>query len=211
MRPIPAALALLASLTTAGCSVFGGQAAPEPEYRVLVSEPPFEIREYPPLTVARTTAEGGWDAAVRRGFGRLFDYIGGANAPATEVSMTAPVLTEPQGDSIPMTAPVSAAPQGDGWRVMFVLPPEYTVATAPRPTHPEVEIATLPARRMAVLTFSGTLGDDRIAEARSRLAAWLADRPEAPAGAWQAAGYHPPWTLPWLRRNEVMVPVAMDG
>jgi len=202
------ALALVAVLLAAGCSVFGGRAAPEPEYRVVVSEPPFEIREYPRLTVARTVAEGDWDRAVRRGFGRLFDYIGGENAPAAEVSMTAPVLTEPSGRSIPMTAPVAAQPAGDGWRVTFVLPPKYSAETAPRPNDPSVEIATLPARRMAVVTFSGRLDSESIADARSRLAAWLAGRSEEPGGGWQAAGYNPPWTLPWLRRNEVMVPVT---
>ena len=201
-------LVLPAALMGAGCSVFGGRAAPEPDHRVVVSEPPFEIRVYPPLTVALTTAEGDWSGAVRRGFGRLFDYIGGANVPAAEVPMTAPVLTEPRGRSIPMTAPVAATPDADAWQVMFVLPPEYTAATAPRPTDPAVDIATLPARRMAVVRFSGFLDDDSIAEARDRLAAWLADRPEEPAGPWQAAGYNPPWTLPWLRRNEVMVPVT---
>lgn len=208
MHRVLTALALLAALAGAGCSVFGGRAAPEPDFRVLVSEPPFEIREYPELTVARTTAEGDWDGAVGRGFGRLFDYIGGDNAPATEISMTAPVLTEPEGESIAMTAPVAATREGDGWQVMFVLPEEYTAENAPRPTDANVEIATVPARRMAVVTFSGSLGDDSIAEARERLAAWLGDRPEAPTGAWQAAGYNPPWTLPWLRRNEVMVPVS---
>ena len=33
-------------------------------------------------------------------------------------------------------------------------------------------------------------------------AAWL---PDGPASAWF---YDPPWTLPWLRRNEVSVPVV---
>lgn len=209
MRQIQTAAAFLAMLLTAGCSVFGGRAAPEPDYRVIVSEPPFEIRAYDALAVARTTAGGSRDAAVREGFGRLFDYISGANAGEEEIAMTAPVVTEPEaeGAEISMTAPVLTEEEGEGWTTMFVLPADYTAATAPRPTNPEVEIAEIPARRVAVVTFSGFFTGTNIKEARERLSAWLDGRPEEAAGAWQGAGYNPPWTLPWFRRNEVMVPV----
>ena len=203
---------LAAALLTAGCSVFGGRAAPEPDYSVVVSEPPFEIRAYPPLTVARTSAGEDRDTAVRTGFGRLFDYISGENAPAEDIAMTAPVITEAEaeGEDIAMTAPVltEEAEQEGRWEVMFVLPDGMTPDTAPRPTNPAVEIAQIPARRVAVVTFSGILDETDIAENRRRLARWLEERPERAAGAWQSAGYNPPWTLPWFRRNEVMVPVA---
>lgn len=201
------AAGLIMSLMTAGCSVFGGRAAPEPDYETVVSDPPFEIREYPALPVARTSATGDRDAAVRTGFDRLFDYISGANEPARDIAMTAPVMTEPEGEDIAMTAPVMTESDEGGWTVMFVLPEDFTAETAPRPTDPKVSIATIPARRVAVATFSGFLDRASIARSRQALAGWLEDRPEQPAGAWQAAGYNPPWTLPWLRRNEVMVPV----
>ena len=202
--------ALAAALLSAGCSVFGGRSAPEPAHDTVISEPPFEIRAYPALTVARTAAGGDRDAAVRTGFSRLFDYISGANAPAEDIAMTAPVITEPEGEGaeIAMTAPVLTEEEAGRWQVMFVLPDGMSAETAPRPTDPSVEIATIPARRVAVVTFSGILDAGDIARNRARLTDWLATRDERPAGPWQAAGYNPPWTLPWLRRNEVMVPVA---
>ena len=204
------ASALAAAVLTAGCSVFGGQAAPEPDYDVLVSEPPFEIRAYPALAVARTTAESSRDRAVGRGFGRLFDYISGENLGEREIAMTAPVVTEPDGTEIAMTAPVMTEEAGgDGrWTTMFVLPGDMTAETAPVPADDAVEIATIPARTVAVVRFSGFFSGESVAEERRRLAAWLDARPEEVAGDWQAAGYNPPWTLPWLRRNEVMVPVS---
>lgn len=206
--PRLAPVALLGALLTAGCSVFGGRAAPEPEYTVLHAEPPFEIREYPALTVARTTAEGDRDRAVSRGFGRLFDYISGDNEGAEDIAMTAPVTSEPASEEIAMTAPVLTEDEAGGWQVSFILPEGMTAETAPRPTDPEVEIATLPARKVAAVTFSGFLGEAKIAAQRRRLADWLGTRPEEIAGDWQVAGYNPPWTLPWFRRNEVLVPVA---
>ena len=203
-----AAAATLAALSSAGCSVFGGRAAPEPEYTVAVSDPPFEIRDYPAVAVATTIVSGDYDQAVDAGFRRLFDYIRGANRPAEEIPMTAPVLVEPGGREIPMTAPVITEQQRDAWQVMFVLPPETSAGEAPRPTDPDVAIDTLAQRRVAVVRFAGFLDAESIAQQRARLAGWLEGRDEQPAGRWQAAGYHPPWTLPWLRRNEVMVPVA---
>lgn len=213
MSPRSLLAALVGGLLTAGCSVFGGTAAPEPDYTVVLADPPFEIRDYPTLTVAETVAEGPRDRAVGTGFRRLFDYISGANAGSQDIAMTAPVLTEPEGREIAMTAPVLTEPAGEGGaagghKVAFVLPAGFDAATAPRPTDPAVTIATVPARRVAVVRFSGILDAALVAEQRAALEAWLATRPETPAGAWQAAGYNPPWTLPWLRRNEVMVEIA---
>lgn len=197
---------LLAATVVAGCSVFGGQAAPEPEYEVMFSEPPFEIRAYPPMVVASTIAQGGYDSAISTGFGRLFDYISGNNEGRREIAMTAPVVTEPE--KIAMTAPVLTEPAGaERWQIAFVLPEDFTLDTAPRPSDPSVTLSEIPARRVAVVGFSWWFSEDNIEEARTRLAKWLDSRSETASGTWQAAGYNPPWTLPWLKRNEIMVAV----
>ncbi|MEO0623306.1 MAG: heme-binding protein [Pseudomonadota bacterium] len=202
MKPI---IAALSALVLAGCSVFGGKAAEEPAFSVELSEPPFEIRAYGPVVVARTVARGPYREAVGTGFGRLFDYISGANTGAREIAMTAPVLTDADPSKIAMTAPVLTGEEAEGTAVMFVLPEEFELATAPLPTDPSVSLAEIPARRVAVATFSGRLGEDGIDEARGALIAWLAARGEPTDGDWQAAGYNPPWTIPALRRNEVMI------
>ncbi|GMG81397.1 heme-binding protein [Paralimibaculum aggregatum] len=204
--------ALPALLLTGACSVFGGTAAEEPPYALLRADPPVEIRSYGAVTVARTVAGGDYDAAVRTGFGRLFDYISGANSGAAEIAMTAPVLTAPaegaEGTEIAMTAPVLVDRGAEGWAIAFVLPEGTTPETAPRPSDPAVRLGEIPARRVAALRFSGFFTDDAIAEARGRLTAWLEAEGLAHEGDWQAAGYNPPWTLPFLRRNEVLVTLA---
>lgn len=219
-RPLASGLALVAVLLTGACSVFGGQAAPEPAYEVELSAPPFEVRRYAALTIARTSVDGSYDGAISTGFGRLFDYISGANGGTREIAMTAPVLTAEETDGggtrISMTAPVLTEPAGEAtgtpgararWTIAFVLPDDLTADTAPVPTDPEVEIATIPGQRVAVVRFSGWFGDAAIAENRARLLDWMTSRDLAPSGPWRAAGYNPPWTLPWLRRNEVIIPV----
>jgi hypothetical protein len=155
--------------------------------------------------VAETAVSGPFDDAVSAGFRRLFAYISGANRPAAKIEMTAPVLTSPEGEKIPMTAPVFVDPAGGGWTVAFVLPAGVTSATAPQPTDPQVTLRDVPARQVAVVRFSGRFRREAAEANRERLAAWLAARDLKPADDWQFAGYNPPWTIPALRRNEVLV------
>ncbi len=115
-----------------------------------------------------------------------------------------------------MTAPVVTS---DNRRMYFVLPDNIqTVSSAPVPTDSSVEIKAVPPRTVAVSTFSGwfteALGEERYHELLVSLAAdGLLPAPPvpsegpapAPAPAHWVAQYHPPFTLPWCRRNEVWV------
>ena len=206
--------ALLTGIILAGCSIVGGKAAEEPGHRVVVEDGDFEIRDYPAIAVARTTVTAeDRGSAVREGFGRLFDYISGANVPRETIAMTAPVLTEKaeEGAEIAMTAPVLSERDGRGWTVSFVLPEGMTEDEAPVPADERVRLATIPERQVGVVRFAGLLDTDAIEIARARLDAWLARQGRAHRGDWQAAGYNPPWTIPALRRNEVMVTIEAAG
>lgn len=200
---------LFATLLLSACSVFGGPAAPEPSYKVVRSEAPYEIRDYPALVVVATPMQDGSSDA----FGRLFDYISGANAGETKIAMTAPVLMSAEdGTEIAMTAPVLRAFGADGTREMvFVLTDDFTLETAPKPTDPKVRLAQIPARRVATIRFSGLFRDAAIDENTALLQAWMADQALEPVGPPESAGYNPPWTLPPFRRNEVLIPLAVDG
>lgn len=197
------ALSALMGITMAGCSVFGGRAADEPAYIVVRSDGDFEIRDYPAMVVATTVVEAPRGQAVGTGFGRLFDYISGANTGAAKIAMTAPVLTTPT--KLAMTAPVLTSDGPGGWQTSFILPAGTTLATAPQPTDPGVTLAEIPARRVAVVKFSGVLSGPAQVEPQARLAAWATAQGLSHAGDWRAAGYNPPWTIPALRRNEIMV------
>jgi hypothetical protein len=193
-------------LGVAACSVFGGAAAPEPDYSVVLAEPPFELRDYGELVVATTPMTDGSGAA----FGRLFDYISGENTGARDIAMTAPVLDTESADGakIAMTAPVLQSREG-ARDMIFVLPEGMTPQTAPVPTDPRVSIATIPPRRVAVVRYSGVL-NRRASTEEDRLRDWLARKGLTPTGPAEIAGYNPPWTLPPFRRNEVLIPVESD-
>lgn len=213
-------LGIVTAASVAACSAFGGKAAEEPAYDVVIEDGDFQVREYDTYAVAETMVSPPYDSASRTGFGRLVRYISGANSGSRKIQMTAPVELEPQGEKIKMTAPVvlspveySGANQGpaltgaaiETWRVAFVLPDGYTAENSPVPSNPAVMIRDVAPRRVASVRFGGFLGEKKAEQQRMRLAAWLDARDMEHLGDWRVAGYNPPWTIPPLRRNEVLV------
>jgi hypothetical protein len=100
----------------------------------------------------------------------------------------------------------SLTPEGDeSWTIAFVLPEGLTAASAPAPTDPSVTLRDLPSRRVASIRFSGRFRNATAEMKRRFLADWLASRGLPHSGDWRVAGYNPPWTIPALRRNEVLV------
>ena len=197
-------------------------AVEEPKFETVLKEAKFEVRQYAPLIVAETWVDGDMSAASGKGFRLIADYIFGNNkvpqsAQSAKVGMTAPVTMEAQSASstIAMTAPVAMEPTaGAGglagaqrWRVHFVMPSQYAMATLPTPNNPAVTLREVPAKRVAVATYSGFNTDSRIEEETQALAAWMLERKLTAAGPAQLARYDPPWTLPMWRRNEIHIEI----
>ena len=204
LASIARATAILSTaLVVTACSAFGGKAAPEPEFTAISKEAPFELRSYPELVVVKTAMNDG----TRGGFGRLFDYISGANGGKRKIAMTAPVLETEKGTEIAMTAPVLRNQTGAGQEMAFILPKEFTTETAPVPTDPAVILDVIAPRSVAVISFSGVARDDDVAEARRKLEAWIAAKGLTATGPAELAQYNPPWTVPAMRRNEVLIPI----
>ena len=84
----------------------------------------------------------------------------------------------------------------------------FLMATLPVPNDPAVRLVEVPGETMAVLRFTGDRGAEAVAARQAELLRGLAGTAWVPRGAPVAWFYDPPWTLPWLRRNEVAVPVA---
>jgi hypothetical protein len=118
--------------------------------------------------------------------------------------MTAPV-TQEVSEKIAMTAPVTQDGSGDAWNVRFVMPGAYTLETLPRPKNQDVRLIATPARRVVVIRFSGFNTDKNINAHREQLLSYVADHHLSVLGPPTTAFYNPPWTLPFLRRNEVML------
>ncbi len=190
-------------------------ATEEPKYTVLNQVDDFELRRYDPQIVAQTWVSGGQKQAGNRGFRILADYIFGNNtAPSGEsskISMTSPVKMQPQradsdkSQKIAMTSPVAMQEQDGKWRVRFVMPSKYTMQTLPTPNNAEVSIIEVPLQTYGVIKFSGLTGEQKVAEKTQALKNWMQGQNLKIIGDAEMARYNPPWTLPFMRRNEVMI------
>ena len=200
----------------------------EPAFEKLEKVENIEIRQYRPVIVAETFVDGDMGSASNDGFRLIADYIFGNNLSmrgvggkqSEKIAMTAPVSVEPvaRSEKIAMTAPVNVEPQGDSvggvmhskrWRVQFSMPGEYSMATLPKPLNPAVTLREVPGKRYAVLVFSGFAGEEKVQQKTDELLVWLKGTNRRAIAAPQLARYNPPWTLPFLRRNEILVEVAV--
>jgi hypothetical protein len=183
-------------------------ATEEPKYTVLEKEPPFEVRSYAPMIVAEVQVNGDLDDASSQGFRLIAAYIFGQNQVNEKIAMTAPVTVEDQASKsakIAMTVPVGIEPNAGKWTVSFVMPAQYTMDSIPKPINPLVQLRQIPAVKKAVIRFSGFYNQQKVDEKTLELEQWIKSRNLQSAGAPNFARYNPPWSLPFMRRNEVMI------
>ena len=183
-------------------------AVEEPAYKAVLKEGSFEVRDYPPLVVAEVTVSGDQKEAASKGFRLLAGYIFGGNTRRQSIAMTAPVAQAQTSEKIAMTAPVTQIQNANAWVVRFTMPKGYSLDTLPQPNDPQVKLRALPASRFAVLQFSGLAGTDDVSAKTAELQKRVAKHKLRPIGPVSLAQYNPPWTLWFMRRNEVMVEVG---
>jgi hypothetical protein len=204
-------IGIAAALMTAGCSVVGIRSGTEePHYTVIERLGSIEIRRYDERVAIQTTVGGSEIDARSEGFRRLAGYIFGGNRARAKIAMTAPVAQA--SEKIAMTAPVAQQSDGSGrWLIRFYAPTSYTVATMPEPNNTQVSIVAVPAETVAVLRFTGLALAGSVTDHTTMLLNGLKTTVWKPDGAPFTWFYDPPWTLPFLRRNEVAVAVTRNS
>lgn len=195
------------SLFLAGCGIFGVRSASEPKYEIVTTNDKIEIRQYPPMLVAQTTVNADYKDSSSQGFNRLSGYIFGNNKNEQKMTMTAPVFQEQEFAIMDMTVPVMQQKTQQVWLMEFVLPQNYTLSSAPKPLDSAVLIKDIPSKKVAVINYSGSLSEQGIKEKSEELKYWLFKKGYKPISTSRSAAYDPPWTLPFLRRNEVHIDI----
>jgi hypothetical protein len=199
------------------------RAIEEPKYEVVTAAQGYEIREYAAYIIAETTVSGAKDRdeAARKGFPIVAGYIFGDNTSKDKIAMTAPVNTEAgESEKIAMTAPVNTEKiamtvpvnteqeKADGtYKISFVMPSKYTLETLPIPNDSRVTIKEVPSRKVAVKRFTWSASESAVKKHEEALLSALERDNIETVGAINVARYNPPWTMPFMLRNEVQIEV----
>ena len=168
------------------------QAIEEPAYTIEQAweAEQIEIRAYAPRVMAVT----GMDENADSGFRVLAGYIFGGNAEEEKIDMTAPVQQSMAGEK----------------EMAFMMPAEYALEDLPEPEDQRVSFREAPAYTAAVIQFSGWASAEKADENWQQLRRFLIKGGIEIVGEPTLNQYNPPWTLPFLRRNEIIVPVNRD-
>jgi SOUL heme-binding protein len=172
-------------LAVAGCQLTraGYESA---SYRVVRSDGKFELRDYPALALAETPMAGGDNGS----FMRLFRFISGSNQPSQKISMTTPVFMSGSRTNATMA---------------FVMPAKFSAANTPRPADTKVWVREFAAGKFAVLRFTGGRSQAHEAQVLAKLQSWMQAQGLKELSSPIYGYFDPPWTLPFMRRNEVMI------
>ena len=178
----------------------------KPDYKVIQSEQNIEIRQYEPMIIAEVEVDGKREDAIRDGFRLLADYIFGNNTVEQNISMTAPVQQK-ENKKIAMAAPVQQKSTGKSWRMSFVMPSKYRLDSLPVPNNNRIRLKEILTKKFVVIEFSGKNSNENVTEHENQLMNYIEANQIKIIGSPKYAFYNAPWTLPFLRRNEVMIEI----
>jgi len=184
-------------------------AVEEAKYTVSIKNEGLEIRQYEAAIIAEVIVNDSFEKASNVAFRKLFKYISGSNSSRSEIAMTAPVIQEPKAEKIAMTAPVGQRAAEQGFAVSFMMPASYTMETIPLPVDASVVIREIPAHRAAAIRYSGTWSEKKYEKHLVLLQNWIEQNNLESTGQPLWARYNAPF-IPWfMRRNEILIPVAL--
>ena len=170
------------------------EAIEEPSFNVLETIGEVEIRLYEGYWVAQTQVSGNFAEAGNQAFRPLVDYLSGENESGAKISMTAPVQQRTVADQYVVT---------------FVMPQDAVAGGLPDPKDGAVSLDQVPSQVVAALRYSGGWQESRYRKFEQQLVQQLQQSRYVICGAPTWARYNPPFWPGFLRRNEVLIPVAV--
>ena len=156
----------------------------EPSFKIIYQTDIYEIRHYNDRLAVQATYN-----SQQSSFRNLFNYISGANLDSQKIKMTTPVTQYEQSSEMVM---------------QFYLPSKFTKKTAPVPTDPRVKLINIEQGYYAVIKYSGRLTNKNFNKHKKILKKILIEDKIKIISPAIKATYNGPFTLPMLRRNEVM-------
>ena len=178
-------LVILISILTLGSQTMAYE---EVNYEVVKENKEYEIRKYSDRLVIETNSIEG------NGFRKLFNYISGNNEESQEIKMTVPVTQEIKNGSMTM---------------QFYLPLKFNKDNAPKPSNSDIKILNIEGGYYAVIKYSGRSSDKNFLKNKDILKKQLKQDNITIISPPIRASYNSPFTLPMLKRNEVMYKINL--
>ena len=160
----------------------------EANYEVVKENKEYEIRKYSDRLVIETNSIEG------NGFRKLFNYISGNNKENKEIKMTVPVTQEIKNGNMTM---------------QFYLPLKFNKDNAPKPSNSDIKILNIEGGYYAVIKYSGRSSDKNFLKNKNILEKQLKQDNITIISPPIRASYNSPFTLPMLKRNEVMYKINL--
>lgn len=182
----------------------------EPDYEIIGKSEDIELRKYPAVIAAQVELEGTWENSADQAFRILAGYIFGKNIQRQKIAMTVPVTESGASEKIAMTVPVTSATSDGKMLMRFYMPSKYRLETLPEPIDGRIKFLNVAPANYAVIKFSGFANKENIDRHESKLKRFVQEKNLTINGSTVRAFYNPPWTLPFLRRNEVWIPFTRD-
>ncbi len=164
-------------------------------YQVIKTEKDFEIRLYPPATMATISMDvKTYKELSSAGFRKLASFIFGGNQDNKNISMTSPVHMD-INDSLSSMS--------------FVMPANYNKDNLPKPNDTSVILKTTTEEYVAALRFGGYANDEEIKMYAAKLESALKAKGIEYFGNFRFLGYNAPFQF-WGRKNEIIVSVRWN-
>lgn len=185
----------------------------EPTYKLIKKADGFEIRKYDSYILAKVDVQGNYKEATNEGFRILAGYIFGGNQRKLSIKMTAPVVESNASEKIAMTAPVLETNSTSMTlrTISFVMPQQYNLNSLPIPNNTDIKFEEVPERYVAVLSYSWYTNEARVNKKKEQLLEILKKQNIEVLNQPQNARYNPPWTVPFMIRNEILVDIQYNG
>ena len=178
-------------------------------YEVINKDNDVEIRQYEKMILALSTQNGNYNHAFEQGFKELTSYMFGANADSIKIKMIMPVLEIfDRGNEIERQ---KKCLKENKWHIGFIMQAQYKLCTLPSPTNNSINFESYPARKFIVKRFIGSITPERIKKNINILDEYAKNNQLIIVDTLPIlARFNPPWTLPFLKRSEIMIQID-DG
>jgi len=162
----------------------------EANYEVVKQNEVYEIRKYSDRLAIETIA-----SSQGSSFRKLFNYISGNNKDNRKIKMTTPVTQVEKNGSMTM---------------QFYLPSKFKKYNTPSPSNSDVKIVNIKGGYYATIKYSGSDNTASFQRHKILLKSYLRADKILIISPPIRASYNRPFTLPKLRRNEVMFKIDMN-